>query len=564
MFQLRNLNGAVRRDDNGIAVVAAIGVAFILMVILTIVVSVTIVTTNNSGRDRVRTASIHSAEGALDSAMAEMEQATPCGAPSFSPLSVGSGSQETIVTVDIVYYSDEFVTPILCSGGSLATDAKYATITATAVPAHAVGAVQPSRTIEARVAVTSRGATAKLPGIYAGQDMYLEGTPDFFSPDADASPDIWVDRGDLHCWPTINRQTEIEADVVVGQGNADLEEWCWFVRDLFVGGNMTWSNSAASNTSQVNYRCNNKFICGDLTIGGNLSIASNAERLTTGGNVDIGGVLTGSSSNYLIADGAVNQNVSSIAPMPVRGFPTVEYVYANWLNAYGMQPGTLTDFTNLLNFKSGQYCTGRGWRRTCTTFSYDASDVANCDFDSQYYDSTIVLPSTPMVYDLRSCDGNATTTTNDVMKFSSTNTIEVNADTAFIVSGFFNSGTLNFVSGDGNRHNIWFIVSDEGVPAYNGYTSCNSPTVYSLCSTYILTSTAETPILWYTKHLFYSNGASNSVNDMYGQLFAGSVYFKGYLDLQFETLSIPGEILWQAGAPGFDVQLLSKREIPTT
>jgi hypothetical protein len=50
---------------------------------------------------------------------------------------------------------------------------------------------------------------------------------------------------------------------------------------------------------------------------------------------------------------------------------------------------------------------------------------------------------------------------------------------------------------------------------------------------------------------------------MYGQLFAGTVYFKGYLDLQFESLSIPGEILWQAGAEGFDVQLLSKRELPT-
>ena len=149
------------------------------------------------------------------------------------------------------------------------------------------------------------------------------------------------------------------------------------------------------------------------------------------------------------------------------------------------------------------------------------------------------------------------------MKFSSTNTIEVWTARRSSCS-FFNSGTLNFVSGDGQRHRVWLIVSDEASePAYSGYLSCNSPTVYSLCSTYILTSTAETPILWYTKHLFSSNGASNSVNDMYGQVFAGSVYFKGYLDLQFDTLSIPNEILWTAGAEGFDVQLLSKRELPS-
>ncbi len=165
MYPLRNAIGAGRRDDQGIAVVAAIGVAFILMMILTIVVAVTVTTTNNSGRDRLRTASIHSAEGALDSAMAEMERSVPCGAPDWSPLTVGHGAQETVVTVAIKYFTDEtFGTEVLCSGGALAGEAKYATITSTATPANAVQGLQPSRTIEARVAVKSRGETAKLPG----------------------------------------------------------------------------------------------------------------------------------------------------------------------------------------------------------------------------------------------------------------------------------------------------------------------------------------------------------------------------------------------------------------
>jgi hypothetical protein len=166
---------------------------------------------------------------------------------------------------------------------------------------------------------------------------------------------------------------------------------------------------------------------------------------------------------------------------------------------------------------------------------------------------------------MRDCgDDDATKSADDVMKFLSTNTIEIYHDTAFIVSGFFNSGTLNFVRGPGAESSrVWIIVSDEGVPAYNGDVVCTAAELYSLCSTSILTSTAETPIMWYTKHLFFSDGKSNSVNDMFGQVFAGSVYFKGYLDLRFETLPIPGEILWQQGDPGFDVQLLSKRELPT-
>ena len=119
--------------------------------------------------------------------------------------------------------------------------------------------------------------------------MYLEGTPDFFSPDPGDNPDIWVDKGNLYCKPTINRQTQIEADVVVGQGDAMVQEWCWFLKDLWVGGDMDWANSAASDYSQVNYRCNNKFVCGDLTVRGDLTIHNNAERLTTGGNASSGG-----------------------------------------------------------------------------------------------------------------------------------------------------------------------------------------------------------------------------------------------------------------------------------
>ena len=107
--------------------------------------------------------------------------------------------------------------------------------------------------------------------------------------------------------------------------------------------------------------------------------------------------------------------VDDIEPKNIRGFPTIEYVKDNWANAYGMDEAKVggtglvlnpgKDFVDLLNFKSGHSCTGWGWHRTCTTWNYDASDVANCDFDSQYYDSTIELPHQPMVYDLRSCDG---------------------------------------------------------------------------------------------------------------------------------------------------------------
>jgi hypothetical protein len=570
MFQLRKTNRATRRDDRGMAVVAAIGVAFILMMILTIVVAVTVSTTNNSARDRVRTASIHSAEGALDATLAAMEHDIVCVAPSFSPLTVGEGAQQTIVTVAIKYYSDDlYESEVICSGGALAGTATHAIVKATAVPAHAAVGVQPSRTIEARLAVAARGETYTLPGVYAAKGMWLSGTPDFFSPSTSSAPDIWVDTGNLSCTPAINRQTEIEADVVVGQGDALLQEWCWFTRDLFVGDDMTWQPNNVDNNSQLTRRCNDKFICGDLTIRGDLTISSSAERLTTGANVTVGGSIS-DPGHRLVANGAVTQHVAGIEEKDIRGFPTVEYNPANWLGAYGMNPGLVADFQNELAWKSYQQCTGSGRNRVCVTKYYGATNVADCNFDSQYYDSTIRLNSAhPMVYDMRDCgeDGLNTRSDVDVMKFLSTNTIMLYHDTAFIVSGFYNSGTLNFVSANGNPYRVWIIVADTGVPTYTppaggAMPTCSSATLYDLCSTHILTTAAETPIMWYTKHLFYSEGDDATVNDMYGQMFAGAVVFKDYIDLRFETLPIPNEILWDPGDQGFDIQLLSKRELP--
>jgi Tfp pilus assembly protein PilE len=541
-------------------VVAAIGVAFILMMILTIVVAVTVATTNNSARDRARTASIHSAEGALDTTIAAMERDTVCDAPSFSPLTVGDGAQQTTVTIEIKYFSDEdFSTLALCQGGMLAANAAYATVTATAVPTNEANGVQPTRTLEARLAVKSRGEVAVIPGLYARYDIWFVGTADIFSQSDSTAPDIWVDTGKFYCRPTMDKLSEIQADVVVGQGDAELQEWCWFKKSVFVGRDMFWRDSTVTDGNEWP-QCNDKFYCGDLTVGRTLNIAgSPAERLTVAGNVTVGTSITGSTSR-LVANGAVTKP-ATIEPKEVRGFPTVEYVLANWQAApYNMTEGHFysgpkasfpNDLVNRLSFKSGRSATN------------PSSTRSTCTLNSQYYNPIIEMPSIPMVYDLRDCNGDGSITAADVLKFTSTNTIKVYEDTAFIVSGFFNSGTLNFVSGDGAEHRIWFIVPDTGVPAYTNYTTCTSATLYSLCSTNILASTPVTPIMWYTKHLFYSDGKDATNNDQYGQVFAGTIYFKGYLDLQFETIPIPQEVLWDPGEDGLDVQLLSKREFPT-
>ena len=119
----------MRHDDSGIALVSAMGVALIGITVASLVIIQTVVASSDSGRDRLRTSEVHSAEAAIDATMAELEVSTPCGAPSFSPLRMGSGSQETQVTVTIQYYDASGA--ITCNAGVPARMPSRAVVQAT-------------------------------------------------------------------------------------------------------------------------------------------------------------------------------------------------------------------------------------------------------------------------------------------------------------------------------------------------------------------------------------------------------------------------------------------------
>ena len=59
--------------ERGSALVAAVAVALIGIALATVVVSASISLAQDSGEDRARTSSIHTAEGGIDAAYAELE-----------------------------------------------------------------------------------------------------------------------------------------------------------------------------------------------------------------------------------------------------------------------------------------------------------------------------------------------------------------------------------------------------------------------------------------------------------------------------------------------------------
>ena len=88
------------RDDDGVAIVAAVGVAVVGVMLATLVVAQVIIVTQDTGRDRIRTTEIHSAEGVLDAAVYDLTRQLSCDWPDTV---VGSGVTATNVGTTVEY-----------------------------------------------------------------------------------------------------------------------------------------------------------------------------------------------------------------------------------------------------------------------------------------------------------------------------------------------------------------------------------------------------------------------------------------------------------------------------
>src|SRR5690554_6791166 len=122
----RKINGS--HDDEGSALVAAIGVSIVGFMLSIVIIGVAIVSARDSGRDRVRTIEVHAAESVLDKAILALETSAPC---SFSPETVGGGA--TAIDVDVlVEYFDEAGAPLTtCAGGVIVGTPAKALVSAT-------------------------------------------------------------------------------------------------------------------------------------------------------------------------------------------------------------------------------------------------------------------------------------------------------------------------------------------------------------------------------------------------------------------------------------------------
>ena len=533
MYQM--LRTMRHQRDSGSALVSAVAVAIIGIALTTVVVTQAIIVTQDAARDRLRTAEIHSAEGALDASLNELETTLPCGtpsSPSFSPITVGSGASAVEVSVVIEYFDASGPLTDCTVTGTLADVPSRAVVTAVAVPVEQRAGIQPERTIQASVRLIPNQAVSFGSAIFSGSE--LEGTNNgtIRPVDPEKPAGIWIDEGDFEC----NSGYFIDGSLVVPDGGAYLTNSCRV--EGFV-----WAEDFVTVTSVLGgYRVQE-----DVTVEeGNFTV-TNPNNF--GGSIFVGGDVGGAGFSTARVEGTVcaeNSPFTPCGPLPAfesQGFPEVTYEFADW-TGFVEKPvsGAVSWTEDVID----------GWNLSS---SWQTNFRAQpCSFGSWMSPAPVHLTDVATVYDLRGCSFQAH---NRV-------TFEIYADTVIFADNVVTSGQFSFNSGDDEPHELWFIVPSNGTEVDPATISnqCQPTTTYPGCMTFSNQTTIDPQLALFLYTPGYIHISNNTT--LYGQIYGRKTGISSNFTLNYVGMGIPGVDLGGADSipgDGMTVIVDSKHEL---
>lgn len=295
---LTSLHRHLRRED-GVAMIVSLMVAFVVLMMSTIVVAQSIHSLNSSGYDRRRLLSVNAAESGTNH-WYQYLQTTPIESLDCIEKVEDIDTGPSIATFEAAatFYAADGTTVMDCATFSSTTFPSYALISS-------VGTVsdQTPRTIETLMRLTPNYGGFGAAILAVNATTFANNFDIYGSSGHDG--DIYILNGDL----TVTNTPNIRGNVYVPQGSATLSNnnttWgnLWVRDDITINSPAIVKGSALSELGEIN---------------GSGLIEGTATAL---GDVDQSGGLT------------VNGTVSAFTEVPTtptQDFPEIEYVAANW------------------------------------------------------------------------------------------------------------------------------------------------------------------------------------------------------------------------------------------
>lgn len=531
MMTLARSRKAETDGEDGSALVAAIGVAFVGIALASIVVTTTIIAANDSGRDRTRTTEVHTAEGVVDSVFAELETSTPCQWPATGARDSGSFPSATSAVATIAYFDANNV-ELTCAAGVVSGDPVLAVVTGTA-SADSGAAADPRRTIQAKVNLTPTSIPGRGAAIFAAnQIMTTNGfTLDTSLPDTPV--DVWVDTGNVDC----NSSVKIDGNLIVVNGKTDISGGCHITQNLWSKQKLSVHSAQAAGLATVGldtYVATDASLAGGSKYGRDLIVAGAVATWGAGPNV-AGTYKTGVPA-------------STIPQYLKVGLPEVNYKPADW-QAQGFHVATGADYKAWINANAtanGAVQNGR-----------PKTEGSECSVDGANYslNGPLLGPTVPTTFDTRVCPST---------KYQSVN-IKLRADMVIFVNDFYATGNFQISSADGAQHQVWIIVPDPDVTP-NGTADCGK-TVGGYTSKNIKVDSGSMAIAPITLFAYTPcTIETNNTSTFYGQLYGSNVILRNAMTMRYVPIGIPGVEL-PSTAPvsssGYRVDVVYKREIKT-
>ena len=513
-----------RRGDEGSALVASVAVAFIVMALGLVVMTQSVVVTQDAGRDRNRTVQVHGAEGLVDALYAELESSAPCPTCPTAGVEVvntAPGNTEVLATIE---YFDEAGAPLPCVAGAPSGTPARAVITATAESSQEIaGGLQPSRTVQSEVLLEPLATPGHGAAIFsaAGGEVTNTSITNPTSPDTPA--DVWIDSGDVNC----NSGGQVNGRLLVPQGRADFSNSCKVTGDVWTRNGITIHQAPPGGAYSIT---GNLHTMGAATIASGVKIGGD---LLAGGNITSWGTFT--------VDGQRRANVT-VPPLAPVGLPEVTYRPADW-SGFAVE-----SYPEWIKWNADGAGGTRTPAATWSNFRKPASTANQCGQLSKYdygIGGTLRTRTAPRVYDAWDC-GTIQIRELDLVLYS---------DLVIFAKGFNLTNTVNIRSGDGADHRLWLIVPDRNP---NGVAECAGG-----ASTVEINSSVTTHAN--TSMFVYSPCAVNMSNQLTlrGQVYGRNVILRNNVVINYVPMGIPG-VTNLGGSPsaggGFSVDVAYKRE----
>jgi hypothetical protein len=467
-------------EERGVAVVTALLVSMITVSVGATVVALSMHNTNASSYDRKRIQAIDAAEAGLSVTLSTIGVSPTDTLPCEVDATLSTAPQaEYHVAVDYYATYPPAGDPLDCTLFDLSTPppaGAHLVSTGTAVAAGSPVAV--SRTMETVIRV----APIYKPfgqAIFANDQLNMVNNLDVVG-NSGNDGDVYT-NGNWLC----NNSSHIRGSVIT-QGNVNISNSCTVEADLHARASVNMSQSATVNhdvisaTSSISMSNNTK-------VFNNATSATTCTGCTTGAGGRVGGDVT---TNHLSP------------PPPVRPFPVVNYVEADWVNA-GYQPSTFSD----------------------------------CNSARAFINDTGTPPASRVVRISPECD----------LVWAQNSTINVRGDLAIITDGSIaTANNTKFQAVGGGPYNLFMIVP------YNSALDCSDGDH----DIYINNNT----LFQNVKILLYSRCTvtlANNNSGQGGQIFGGNVDITNLYNLHFFPILIPGA----GDVSGYTMDIAFMREI---